>query len=243
MITRLDFTDFITHCRTHAHLHSCKIFEITLSYECFFKMLMQTIEASSYDFCSDNAGKAYKFLLEACFHMSTSPVSHHFPRPHVCYYVKSTAKNHCNCPDILWIWDTFWSIPPNSLFMVIRIQCRTVLKSVSNVTMSHLHQDYWHWRESQDDNDRLRLGMFWFAVSDLAMQHFQDCHNVKTCQSFPPPPQRNILKLHGCCLRSIITAALMFTEFDKLQYCKLVRTFFFCENFFNQLSQSFIITA
>ena len=93
MVTRLDFTDFITRCRTHAHLHSCKIFEITL------KMLMQTIETSSYDFCSDNAGKAYNFLLEACFHMSTSPVSHHFPRPHVRYYVKSTANNHCNCPD------------------------------------------------------------------------------------------------------------------------------------------------
>ena len=100
--------------------------------------------------------------------------------PHVCYYVKSTAKNHCNCPDILWIWDTFWSIPPNSLFMVIRIQCRTVLKSVSNVTMSHLHQDYWHWRESQDDNDRLRLGMFWFAVwpGHATLSRLSQCQNV-----------------------------------------------------------------
>ena len=53
---------------------------------------MQTIETSSYDFCSDNTRKAYKFLLEACFHMSTSPVSHHFPRPHVRYYVKVRQK-------------------------------------------------------------------------------------------------------------------------------------------------------
>ena len=30
MVTGVDLTNFITRCRTHAHLHSCKILQITL---------------------------------------------------------------------------------------------------------------------------------------------------------------------------------------------------------------------
>ena len=44
MITRLDFTNFITRCRTHAHLHPCKWFEISL-----LRMFLQNVNANNRD--------------------------------------------------------------------------------------------------------------------------------------------------------------------------------------------------
>ena len=123
------------------------------------------------------------------------------------YNVKSTAKIIVTVSfSEFGTVSTSPYLPSNSLFMLSISKWGNILRIVSSMTMWPCHiiivGNDRRWRKSRNDKLLPTSGCFDFhpAVTwPCNTFEIVTIQNVKTCQSFPPPPPHwNILKLQSC---------------------------------------------